>query len=140
VNSTEVVVMAGIWWQAALAALVTTTACGGTASTTDQPEPVSGAPESGAAETAAPAAATLTVENLGFADVTVYAVSATGNRIRLGQVNGNSTQKLALPDFLVRGGESLRFFADPIGGAQGPVSEELFVAPGESVTMTIPPR
>jgi hypothetical protein len=40
----------------------------------------------------------------------------------------------------VRGGERLRFLADPIGGGQLPVSEELYVAPGESVTITIPPR
>ena len=78
--------------------------------------------------------------DLGFADVTVYAISATGARVRLGQVNGNSTQRLALPAYLVRGGERLRFLADPIGGSQGPVSEELYVAPGEAVTLTIPPR
>jgi hypothetical protein len=104
-------------------------ACGG-GPAPDQPAPE--AAESGVAE--------LTVENLGFADVTVYAVSATGNRVRLGQVNGNTTQRLSLPDFLVRGGEQLRFFADPIGGAQTPVTEELYVAPGEVVTLTIPPR
>jgi hypothetical protein len=77
---------------------------------------------------------------LGFADVTVYAISPTGSRVRLGQVSGNSTQRLVLPSYLVRGGERLRFLADPIGGSQGPVSEELYVAPGEAVTLTIPPR
>ncbi|HYC31156.1 MAG TPA: hypothetical protein VEB59_02655 [Gemmatimonadales bacterium] len=109
-------------------------ACGGGTATTgtgERPAPRQSDPD---------AAATLTVENQGFADVTVYAVSPTGNRIRLGQVSGNSTQLLSLPDYLVRGGEQLRFFADPIGGAQSPVSEELYVAPGESVTLTIPPR
>jgi hypothetical protein len=86
------------------------------------------------------AEASVTVENLGFADVTVYAISATGNRVRLGQVSGHSTQRLPLPAYLVRGGEQLRFLADPIGGGQRPVSEELYVAPGETVTLTIPPR
>jgi len=94
-----------------------------------------------AAESPAPQAeAAVTVENLGFADVTVYAISATGSRVRLGQVSGNSTQRLPLPAYLVRGGERLRFLADPIGGSRGPVSEELYVAPGETVTLTIPPR
>ena len=111
-----------------LASLAGAAACGG-------PPPGESAP---APEEAA--AATLTVENLGFADVTVYAVSPTGNRIRLGQVSGNSTGQLSLPDYLVRGGERLRFFADPIGGAQTPVTEDLYVAPGEAVTLTIPPR
>ena len=86
------------------------------------------------------AEAIVEVENLGFADVTVYAISATGARVRLGQVSGNSTQRIALPAYLVRGGERLRFLADPIGGDQGPVSEELYVAPGETVGLRIPPR
>ena len=115
------------------AALAAAGACGGSATVGTAGGP---APE----ESASDAAATIKVENLGFADVTVYAVSPTGNRIRLGQVSGHSTQQLSLPDYLVRGGQQLRFFADPIGGAQSPVSEELYVAPGESVTLTIPPR
>ena len=120
----------GRWYECAIAAVLAgTIACGGPPA--DEAAP---APESAAG------AATLTVENLGFADVTVYAVSPTGNRIRLGQVSGNSTQQLPLPDYLVRGGQQLRFFADPIGVAQTPVTEELYVAPGEAVILTIPPR
>lgn len=72
------------------AALMTTACAGGAAP--DQPAP-------------ATAAATLVVENLGFADVTVYAVTGTGNRVRLGQVNGNTNSRLELPGFLVRGGQ-----------------------------------
>ncbi len=103
--------------------------------------PVAACGGGSAAENPAPRGeAALTVENLGFADVTVYAVSATGARVRLGQVSGNSTQVLSLPTHLVRGGERLRFLADPIGGARTPVSEELYVAPGETVVLTIPPR
>jgi hypothetical protein len=33
----------------------------------------------------------------------------------------------------------LRFIADPIGGARPSVSEEITVAPGDSVVLTIPP-
>ncbi len=97
----------------------------------------------GGARTGAPApepTATLEVENLGFSDVTVYAISETGARVRLGTVNGNSTQRLTVPAHLVRGGSGIRFLADPIGGGRGPVSEELFVAPGEIVGLMIPPR
>jgi hypothetical protein len=117
---------------AAFVVLATTAACGSGTATTEK----SGAPAPETSESAA----TLTVENLGFSDVTVYAVSPTGNRIRLGDVPGNSTQQLSLPRYLVRGGETLRFFADPIGGGQAPVSEEFYVAPGDRVTLTIPPR
>jgi hypothetical protein len=86
------------------------------------------------------ARAEVEVRNQGFPDMTIYAISATGNRVRLGTVSGNSTQHLVLPSYLVRGGESLRFLADPIGGKRSPVSEELYVAPGETVILTIPPR
>jgi hypothetical protein len=86
------------------------------------------------------AKAELEVRNQGFADMTIYAISATGGRVRLGMVSGNSTQRLALPSYLVRGGQSLRFLADPIGGNQSPVTEQLLVAPGETVVLTIPPR
>jgi hypothetical protein len=91
-------------------------------------------------ETGADAQTNLEVRNLGFPDMTIYVVTATGNRVRVGVVNGNSTQLLTLPVYLVRGGDRLRFLADPIGGGRTPVSEELFVTPGETVTLTIPPQ
>jgi hypothetical protein len=110
-----------------MAALMTLSACGGRQA-------------SGSTAPERDAESTLTVENLGFADATVYAVTGTGSRVRLGLVNGNSTQRLTLPGYLVRGGDQLRFLADPIGGSQGPVTEELFVGPGDNVVLTIPPR
>jgi hypothetical protein len=113
-------------WLALHLALAMMLGCGGAPPGGEAPEPRS--------------EAVLEVENLGFADVTIYAISASGSRTRLGQVSGNSTGRLALPSYLVRGGERLRFLADPIGGSQTPVSEELYVAPGEAVTLTIPPR
>ena len=115
-----------LFWELAV---IATLGCGG--------RPAS---ETAAPETAAQAAAALSVENLGYPDVTVYAIGPAGNRVRLGQVSGHSTQRLVLPAYLVRGGERLRFLADPIGGGRAPVSEELYVAPGELVTLIIPPR
>jgi hypothetical protein len=93
-------------------------------------------PDTGAAPDAA---ATLTVENQGFSDMTIYVVSGTTGRVRLGQVTGNTTQSFPIPGYLVRGGEVLRFLARPVGGSRGPVSDELQVNPGETVTLTIPP-
>ena len=43
------------------------------------------------------AGATLTVENQGFSDMTIYVVSGTTGRVRLGQVTGNSTQSFPIP-------------------------------------------
>ncbi len=97
--------------------------------------PGDASPEAGPVKTAA-----VEVRNLGFADMTLYAITATGTRVRLGVVTGNSTQRLTLSSHLVRGGGRLRFLADPIGGSRTPVSEELFVAAGETVTLTIPPQ
>jgi hypothetical protein len=115
------------WVKACLGFMLVTAACGGGR----QPE---------AAAPREAGTATLTVENLGFADATIYALGPTGNRIRVGDVNGNSTRHLELASYLVRGGESLRFVADPIGSPRGPVTDELFVAPGDTVVLRIPPR
>jgi hypothetical protein len=80
----------------------------------------------------------LQVENRGFADMVVYAISGA-QRIRLGIATGNSTRAFTIPRILLRGGAPLRFLADPIGGSRSPVSEEMVVQPGEIVSLTIPP-
>jgi predicted dinucleotide-binding enzyme len=80
----------------------------------------------------------LQVENRGFADMVIYAVSGA-QRIRLGIANGNSTQAFTIPNGLLRGSAALRFLADPIGGSRAPISEEMAVQPGDIVTLTIPP-
>jgi hypothetical protein len=80
----------------------------------------------------------LQVENLGFADMVVYAVSGT-QRVRLGLANGNTTKSFTIPATLIQGSSTLRFLADPIGGNRSPISEEMVVHPGDIVTLTIPP-
>jgi hypothetical protein len=97
----------------------------------------SGEPDAGPAPNAG---ATLTVENQGFADMTIYAVSGTTGQVRLGLVVGNTTQSFPIPGYLVHGGEIVRFLAKPVGGSRGPVSDELQVNPGDTVTLTIPPH
>lgn len=83
--------------------------------------------------------ATLQVENQGFTDMVIYAVSGAGQRTRLGLVTGNSSQTFTIPSYLVRGAGPIRFLADPIGGTGAPVSEEILVRPGDTVGLTIPP-
>jgi hypothetical protein len=82
--------------------------------------------------------AVLEVENRGFADMVIYAVSGS-QRIRLGLATGNSTNSFTLPNRLIRSAGPLRFLADPIGGTRTPISEEMEVQPGDVVTLTIPP-
>lgn len=79
------------------------------------------------------------VENQGFADMVIYAVSG-GQRIRLGLATGNSTRTFTIPRYLVGGATPVQFLADPVGGNQTPVSETMAVQPGDLVTLTIPPR
>jgi hypothetical protein len=115
-----------------LSSLLVSAVCALAACSTNRPEE----------DTAPGADATTNVEvrNLGFPDMTIYVLTATSTRVRLGVVNGNSTQVLALPPNLARRGDRLRFLGDPIGGGRTPVSEELFVEPGDTVTLTIPPQ
>lgn len=83
--------------------------------------------------------ATLRVQNQAFNDVTIYAV--TGARpIRLGTVTGNSTAVLRIPASVVRMGQDMSFRADPIGSSDVSSSFTIYVAPGEEVSITIPPR
>ncbi len=84
------------------------------------------------------APAMLQVENRGFADMVVYAISGA-QRIRLGLATGNSTRAFTIPNALLRGSSVLRFLADPIGGNRTPISEEMTVQPGDIVGLTIPP-
>jgi hypothetical protein len=90
------------------------------------------------AEPGSESPAILEVENRGFADMVIYAVTGS-QRLRLGLATGNSTKSFPLPSSLVRGSGPIRFLADPIGGTRTPVSEEMVVQPGDVVTLTIPP-
>ena len=78
------------------------------------------------------------VDNRGFLDMAVYA-SRSLERIRLGTATGNSKTNLRIPSSLVNGLTPLRFIADPIGATRASVSEEITVAPGDTVVLTIPP-
>lgn len=81
---------------------------------------------------------TVRVENQSYLDMTIYVVRGS-ERIRIGQVTGNTTQVLEIPRYIVNGPMGLRFIADPIGSRRTPVSEEIHVTPGDQVTLTIPP-
>jgi hypothetical protein len=99
----------------------------------------SGPPSDDAVPAPTGPSATLQVENQGFLDMTVYVLEGA-SRQRLGVARGHATTQLAIPEHLVRGGSgTLRFYCDPIGGGGLPVSEEIVVAPGDTVELTIPP-
>lgn len=81
---------------------------------------------------------TLQVDNQSFLDMAVYAVRSV-ERIRLGTATGNRKTNLRIPSALVNGLTPMRFIADPIGATRASISEEITVAPGDTVVLTIPP-
>ena len=82
---------------------------------------------------------TLEVDNQAFNDMTIYVIEPSGQRSRIGTATGNSKTTLRIPARLLGGARTLRFQADPIGGTQTPISQEITVVPGEVVVLTIPP-
>ena len=80
----------------------------------------------------------LQVDNQGFIDMDVFALRSS-QRVRLGTAPGASKSSFTIPPSLVSGLTPLRFIADPIGGRRASVSQEITVAPGDTVVMTIPP-
>lgn len=91
---------------------------------------------SGSASSIPPTA--LRVDNQRFADMTVYA-ARLGERVRLGLAAGHSNTVFTVPRGLIGGLTTLRFIADPIGGAAPSVSEQVTISPGDSIVLTIPP-
>lgn len=84
-------------------------------------------------------AATLQVQNQGFADMTIYVLRDGIQRVRLGLSTGNTTQLFTIPADIIAGAGTLRFIADPVGGRRAPISDEISVRPGDKVTLIIPP-
>ncbi|WP_457654591.1 hypothetical protein [Rhodocaloribacter sp.] len=92
---------------------------------------------SGKSATRATSKTTVEVENRNFNDMTVYVIRES-LRQRLGVVSGNTTRTFPLPDFIVSGGRTLRFQADPIGGRARPISRDITVFPGDKILFVIP--
>lgn len=80
---------------------------------------------------------TVRVANRAWTDMTIYAI-AGGQRVRLGSVSGSSTTVLRIPSRVVGFGRSLTFVADPLGSDRTSSSFEIFVHPGDEITLTIP--
>ncbi len=96
------------------------------------------APQSGRNSTPAQAAAVIQVENHNFLDMAIYVYPRSGARRRLGLAPGNATTSFTIPASLLFGSTALRFLGDPVGGNATPISQEIGVAPGDTITMVIP--
>jgi hypothetical protein len=87
--------------------------------------------------TAAREGATLEVDNQSSNTMTIYALRGP-ERVRLGQMPALSKRDFRIPAILVNG-VSLRFLADPLASNRAPVSHEVTVWAGDTVTMVIRP-
>ncbi|RMD91852.1 MAG: hypothetical protein D6813_06965 [Calditrichaeota bacterium] len=82
-------------------------------------------------------ATTVFVENQNYLDMTVYLLFGS-HRVRLGTVTGLSSRLFVIPEHVLHGAQSVRLLADPVGGRISPVTQEIFLVPGDKVEMVIP--
>jgi hypothetical protein len=79
----------------------------------------------------------LTVTNQNWLDVVVYAIRGM-TRVRIGNVTGNMSAQLKIPESLIVAGQ-VQLMADPIGSTERYVSDPINVAPDERVQLTVAP-
>lgn len=81
----------------------------------------------------------VTVDNQNFADMDVFIVRTSGERIRIGMVSGLTSRILMVRPDLIGNSTELRFEVHPIGARTNPISETVTVRPGDVIHLTIPP-
>ncbi len=89
------------------------------------------------AANASQAVTVLRVENQSFYDMDIYMLRQAGDRVRLGSVSSEQTADLTIPQGLIFGVSSVRFIARPLAGRGAEVSQNITVAAGDTVVMTI---
>ena len=82
--------------------------------------------------------ASVTVNNRAFIDVDVFALTGGSTRARLGSVSASGTGTFRIPAAVVGAGRDLRFLVDPVGSDRQGVSFNIYVRPGQRVTLTVP--
>lgn len=80
---------------------------------------------------------TVEVTNHNVLDVTVFGVAGSQTQ-RLGIVSTSATQSFELPRGLFTA-SGLRLLIDPVGAIGGFLTDELQVAPGDTVSLTVMP-
>jgi hypothetical protein len=81
----------------------------------------------------------LEVVNRATLDMTIYVVSDSGARERLGTATSLTTTRLTIPRRMVASALDIRFAADPVGSSRTHFSESVAIVPGDVVVLEIPP-
>jgi hypothetical protein len=80
----------------------------------------------------------LIVDNQSPVQVTIY-VLREAHRERLGTAASLGTTRLRIPNHVLFGTTPLRFEISPLASREAPISHQITVAPGDEVTLRIPP-
>ena len=88
--------------------------------------------------TPATPAAMLQVDNQGLADMDIYIINGS-QRLRVGFAAGLRKTMLTIPRSLISASGDVAFLADPVGSSRTAVSSRIYVQPGDTVSLVIPP-
>lgn len=80
----------------------------------------------------------LEVDNQSFNDLNIFVVNAS-QRIRLGRATAHMKSLLTIPHTVIGGARELQFLAEPITRRGGAVSNRMWVEPGDTVRLFVPP-
>ncbi|HJQ18937.1 MAG TPA: hypothetical protein VJ867_01225 [Gemmatimonadaceae bacterium] len=80
----------------------------------------------------------LVVDNQGFVDMRVFAVNGS-QRMRLGLATSKTVTPMRIPSAIITGARMLVFTAEPMGSSRAATSEQLYVTPGDTIHLMIPP-
>ena len=94
-----------------------------------------GSPRSAADATEAPTV--LRVINQSLYDMDIFMLRQSGDRVRLGSVSSQQTADLTIPSGLIPGVSTVRFIARRFPQTGAEISQNINVAPGDTVKMTI---
>jgi hypothetical protein len=94
------------------------------------------APKS-ALETQTQNTVTVDVSNHNWADVVIYAISAAGNRVRLGSVTTGTAQRFRVPRSLTITSGNMTLEAHPIGSSDSFQSGPIMANPGSRIIWSV---
>lgn len=80
----------------------------------------------------------LVVDNQGFVDMRVF-VSNGGSPQRIGLATSKTVTSMTIPASVITGSHVLIFRAEPLASSRSAVSDQLYVNPGDTVRLMIPP-
>ena len=95
-------------------------------------------PREGSAPRPQVARTVLIVDNQAFLDMRMYVTNGS-QRLRLGLATSKTVTPFTIPSSIITGAHVLSFRAEPLASNRSAQSEQLYVSPGDTVRLMIPP-